>query len=210
MSLIELTLKHGKAQSSATFRPRVEVLEARECLTLATPTWQQLVALSGSQVKLTWNDVTTETGYRVMRWDGTKAVTVATLARDVRTYTVGGLSPQQVYWFSIEAFNATEIKRGVWMSVRTSSATVTSPTLRVVGVTQTQVTLGWNATPYASGYRIFLWTTTGRVQIGTAASTATSYAVSNLLRGKTYWFQIQAYNAISSANSQWVSVTTRL
>lgn len=61
--------------------------------------------------------------------------------------------------------------------------------------------LAWSASPDArvTGYRVYWGTTPGSYQqargVGLAAGTATSYVVSNLPAGRTYYFAVTAYDA---------------
>src|SRR5204863_9363636 len=58
--------------SSLTFRPEVEALELRDCPSVAAPINVNPTAVSSTQVKVTWNDVSGELGYRIYQWDGTR------------------------------------------------------------------------------------------------------------------------------------------
>ena len=81
MSLIDLFLLRRSRRSSTalskcapTYRPRLEVLEERQCLSVAAPTGLHAVAISPTEVKLTWHDVVGEQGFRIFRQDGTQPI----------------------------------------------------------------------------------------------------------------------------------------
>ena len=132
MSLMDLSLRRRLARSENK-RPHVEVLETRECMSVAAPTGLTLTALAPTQVKLQWNDVAGELGYRVFRWTGTQSVLVTQLGVNFRTFTATGLQPNQTQWFTVEAFDSTTTARGAWASINTPPHAITVPTnLRVV------------------------------------------------------------------------------
>ena len=125
MSLIEMGLNRrrrasgGSASSSQEYRPEVEMLEVRECMSVAAPVGIQLTAVSSSQVKVTWNDVANETGYRVYRWTGSQSVLAGIVANNVTTFTVPNLVANQVQWFSVQAFDNVSSAQSAWTSIKT-------------------------------------------------------------------------------------------
>src|ERR1051325_4717404 len=94
MSLIDVFLKR-RAKSAAGYRPQVEMLEQRDCPSVASPANLLASALSPTQVKLTWGDVANEAGFRIYRWNGTQIALVAQVAAHVLTYQVDNLQPNR-------------------------------------------------------------------------------------------------------------------
>src|SRR6185295_11459186 len=134
MSLIDVVLERRRR---GAYQPTFEVLEERQCLSVASPSLQA-TAPSPTQVKLTWTNVANEVGYRVFRWTGTQTVQVAILAKDITTFTATQLQPNQTQWFVVEAFDMSTTARSSWGSITTPPDTIAAPAnFRVVGVTQT-------------------------------------------------------------------------
>lgn len=209
MSLIDIVLQRRPKSIAHTWRPTVELLEERQCLSVAAPAGLQLTALSPTQVKLTWGNVAGEAGYRIFRWDGIKSILVTTLNKDITTVTVGQLLPNTTQWFSVEAFDLSTSARSAWASINTPANAITAPTnLRVVGVTQTQINLAWNNATGALGYRVFGWDGTRAFLLGTTGPTVPAFTVNNLTSGVTYYFYVEAFNSTNTATSDWVSGTT--
>jgi len=205
MSFIEMSLQ----RRSRSARPQVEVLEERQCLSVAAPTGMQLAALSPSQVKVTWNDVAGELGYRVFRWDGVTTSLVKQVAANVRTFTVTNLPANQTQWFSVEAFDRATTARSAWSAIKTPANAITAPTnLRVLGTTQTQVNLQWNFATGATGYRVYGWDGSRAVLLSTVGATVNAFTVNNLSPGSSYFFYVQSFNATNSASSAWVTALT--
>jgi hypothetical protein len=74
----------------------------------ATPTGLTVKVLSSNSVSLTWNDVATETGYRIRsRTEDTNTFAiVATLNSNVTTCVISNFTTGIQYYFSVQAFNA--------------------------------------------------------------------------------------------------------
>lgn len=203
-------VKHQRRPSDVnSFRPRIETLEARDCPAVATPTGVQLQAISATQVRVTWADVAGEVGYRVYGWDGVRTVLVGTVNPNITTFTANNLRPNQIQWFTIEAFNATTRGRSGWVSIMTPPEAITAPTnARVGAVTQTSVTLGWGLANGALGYKVFRWDGTRSTEIASVSRTTTSHTINFLTPGQNYYFYVQAYNNTNFASSDWVNITT--
>ncbi len=187
----------------------MELLEERQCLSVAVPANLHLAALSPTQVKVMWNDVPGELGFDVFRWDGTKSVLLTNVPKGTLTLTVGSLQPNTTQWFSVAAFDRSTSARTGWVSIMTPAEAIGGPTnLRVVGVTQTQVNLAWNNAAGATGYRIYSWDGTRSILLGATTPNVPSFTVSNLAPGVGYYFYVQAFNNTNTANSDWVQATT--
>ncbi len=210
MSLIDLFLKRqSKLAGAHHFQPRVELLEERQCLSVAAPTGVTLTALAPRQVKVTWDLAAGVGNYRVFHWENNQAVLVNTVAGTVRTLTATQLQPNQVHWFAVEATDAGSSARSAWVSIKTPADAITAPSnVRVSSITQTTVSLGWTNATGATGYRIYGWDGVRSLELGTTTPANPAFVVRNLTAGVTYYFYVQAFNATNSASSAWVSATT--
>ncbi len=122
-----------------SYRPSFECLEARDCPSVAAPTSLTLTALSATQVKVSWTDVANENGYRIYQWNGTQPVAIATVNRNITTFTVNALTANQQYSFLVESFDRSTTGRTALGSVRTLPDVLTAPSnLRAGNVTSTQ------------------------------------------------------------------------
>jgi hypothetical protein len=193
------------------FRPRLEALETRLCpaADIARPTILTLNPSGTSQVSMTWTDVQNETGYHVLRWDGTQTVTVATLAADTTSYTVTGLPAGQRVWLRVEAFNTTQSAMSLWGSVNMPVQPLTPATgLTATAASATEVDLNWTDAQGETGYHVFQWNGSRANLVDTVAAGKHSDAITGLTPGTTYYFALEAFNDSNSAVTNWISVST--
>ena len=193
----------------SSYVPSAETLEDRQCLSVAAPTGLHLTALSPTQVQLTWTDVAGESGFHIEEWNGTQAVQIGKVGQHVTTFTATGLTPNQVQWFAVQAFDSTTSAQGAWASITTPADAITAPTnLKFSNITTNQATLTWNAATGQTGYEIFQWNGSSSVQVGSVGATVTAFKVTNLTPGTANYFYVQSSNATNFASSGWATVTT--
>jgi hypothetical protein len=89
-----------------------------------------------------------------------------------------------------------------------ASQLVTAPQVTAIATSATIVELTWSAEPQATGFNIYWSNGSQIVFLGTVSGSTTSVTVEDLQPGSTSFFLVQAFNKVSHANSQWVTVTT--
>ena len=218
MSLMDLLLQRRAqyarraiaSQYSRSYVPWGETLEDRQCPSVAAPTGVHLTAVSSTQVQVTWNDVAGESGFFIEQWTGKATIQVGKVGQHVTTFTVGQLQPNQMQWFSVQAFDGKTTAQSTWASVLTPPTPITAPTnLKASNITLTQASLTWGAATGQTGYHIYSWNGTAAVLVGSVAANVTSFKVLNLTPGTTNYFYVQAFNATNSATSGWLTVSTQ-
>ena len=186
------------------------------------PTFPGASGLSSSSIAVSWSaPITggTPTAYTV-QYSNTSSGPWTTLSNNVAStsYTATGLSPSTTYWFEIAASNVA----GTSAYTSPVSGTTLSglaipgvPTAANANATSTSnITVSWsppisggavaNYTVQYSNASIGPYTTLSNSIVGT------SYPVTGLASGTTYWFEIAANNASgSSAFTSPVSATTQ-
>ena len=181
-------------------------------LTAATP--------GNGTVTLAWtapssNGGSAVTGYDV--YEGTSSggesstpVNSSPLSASATSYTVSGLTNGTTYYFTVKALNSV----GTSPASNEASATpVTTPgaprTLTATGG-NAQVELSWSAPSSdggsaITGYDVFEGTSSGKESPtpvnGSTLITATSYTVSGLTNGTTYYFTVKALNSVGSSTA---------
>lgn len=108
------------------------------------PTSLALIAVSGSQVDLTWNDADLEDGYYVYQY-GTEDP-IATLNPGATSHAVTGLSRGVTYNFSVSAFNTVgenfNASPSGWQAIKIEPTAPENLALTVVS--STQIDLTWD------------------------------------------------------------------
>jgi fibronectin type 3 domain-containing protein len=169
------------------------------------------VPFSSSQIDLSWNDVTGETGFIVERSNdgGATFSQIATLPQGVLTYDDTGLTPDTTYPYEIIAVNnAGDSPPSPAVSATTLPAVPAAPTASAT-VSGTTATINWTADSTATSYQVQRSpdASTGWTAITTTSTT--SYADTGLSSGTAYFYRVTASNVSgTSAPSNVVSVTT--
>lgn len=217
MSLFDIRLKQGPrffgtptaARCASSAQPQVEVLEERQCPSVAVPTGLDLTALSSTQIKLTWTNPAGSLGTLIYTWNGSESVLLAHVAKGVATYTASNLTPNQTQWFSVEAYDSTTEAQSSWASITTPADAITAPTnVRVAASTENSITLAWTNGTGETGYRVYQWNGSSSVLVGATTPSAPAYTVTGLTAGVSYYFYVQAYNATNSVSTSWMSAAT--
>jgi hypothetical protein len=166
-------------------------------------------ALNSTQVKLTWADSLSETGYTVFRKTGPNGtyIAVAQLGANVKAYTNNVPVSDQTFYYTVTAFNAGGSSAD---SAEVSSTMMLAPTgLAAASGGAGVVNLTWadktaNETNYLVEYKPASATTYTVLPPLPAGSTAK--AVPGLTRGTSYNFRVRAQNA--SGYSSYTTVVT--
>jgi hypothetical protein len=172
------------------------VLTSRDPIT--APGNYTIKAVSGTQIDLKWTDAAGETGYHVYQYVGTKAVLLATLPAGATSFSAKFLQPGKLYWFYVEAFNASNLAISGWKSITTPAVVQTlKPPTNVVGtkVSATVAQVTWSLATGSAGYRIMMWDgATWRVANTTTPGVG-KILIGGLSANKTYWFVVQSFTA---------------
>ena len=177
------------------------------------PSLSSATAQSDSSIKLSWNDVTGETGYRIERLVGSTWTSEGTVGAGVTTFTDTGLHESTSYSYRVVATNAIgDSAPSGTLSATTTPAAPTGLTANVVS--GSRIDLSWtNHSTVASTYYIeesadgSNWQ-----QVGSVPSSTTAYSVTDTFNRQTsYYFRIRAYGFFGGYSSYaTVSVTTPL
>lgn len=150
----------------------------------APPTLTSTTGQSDTSAKITWTDVTGETGYIIQRRDPSTGewATVGTTTANVVSYTDTGLHESQTYWYRVSATNA---------------AGTSAPSSTLSAVTLPAAPTGLTATVVSGGEIDLAWTN--------HSATAVYYEVDESTDGSN-WHQV-AYLSGTSTQSTIVSGT---
>ena len=176
---------------------------------LAAPTAFTTIAISSSQISLSWTDnSTTETGYKIERSpvDDLHFTQVATVGANVTAFTDSGLTESTKYYYRVRAYNA--IANSTYTSEKNATTLANVPAapsgLRVTSTTSSNISLAWtDNSGNEQGFRIQRkkGATGTYTEIGTRGANITTYTDNDsaLWDGTQYYYKVCAYN--SAGNS---------
>ncbi|MGC8912671.1 MAG: fibronectin type III domain-containing protein [Thermoplasmata archaeon] len=180
---------------------------------------QHLVALPGnSSVTLTWQPPASDGGSAITAYKvywGTSAgnYTNNVTVGNITSYTIPNLTSGQTYYFAVSAINAAG-EGAKSNEVSATPCTVPSAPQNLQATAGNgNVTLTWQPPASDGGstitaYKIYWGTSAGNYTNNVTVGNITSYTITNLTNGQTYYFAISGINAAGeSAKSNEVSAT---
>ena len=162
-------------------------------------------AVSSTQILLSWNSVAGANGYQVVEWINGAWRPIINLGNSSTSYAVTGLNPGTTYDFDVAAYNSAGIS---WANGNSITTLPAAPALNATAVSSTQILLSWNSVAGANGYQVVEWINGAWTQIATLDGGSTSYAVSGLSSGTTYYFLVGAFNTSGTTRSAVQNATT--
>lgn len=164
-------------------------------------------------ITLTWTDYSyNETGFKIERRAGTGNFTqIATVGKNVTSYTNTGLSTNNTYEYRVRAYNSYgDSPYTEDVSITTGDTPAAPSNLTVIEITKNSTTLSWtdNADD-ETGFIIERKTGSGSFyEINTLGANVTTYSNTSLSANTTYHYRVKAYNTSGdSGYSNVVSIT---
>jgi hypothetical protein len=164
--------------------------------------------VSTSEIDLSWTTSSGATGYVVEQWNGSSWVQIANLDGGSTAYAVAGLEADTTYYFEVGAYNAFGTSMSDYQSAMTLNGGPPAPILIATPVSSSEIDLSWNSISEATGYFVYEWDGTSWVAIADVDSSTTSYAVTGLTAGTTYYFELASYDSEGTTWANWQDVTT--
>lgn len=169
----------------------------------AKPVWPapslKAASTTFSSATLNWNAIPGASGYEVYRCE--KANGVYTLLNGnvaSTTYTDGGLTPGNTYYYKVRAFDTAKLY-GPFSSYKYAKPVWPKLTLSMLSATSGSISLKWNAIPGVQGYEVYRCDTSSKglyVLTGSGITGAT-YTDTGLTAGNTYYYKIRAYGIVN-------------
>ncbi len=179
------------------------------------PTNLTATALSASEIRLNWNEVSGEQGYRLERRQGNDPFALVTnVGANTTTYTDGGLQPNKVYVYRLLAFN--QAGDSGWSneaSARTLRDRPRPPTnLTAAAISATQVDVAWvDDNEDEQGFLLERSENAGVSwsQVASLPANVTRGSDTSAQGGKNYQYRLKAWNDVGQSDpSNIASVST--
>jgi hypothetical protein len=178
---------------------------------LAAPTGLTATASSTTQVNLTWDDSTGESGYVIERSlnGGTAWATLTSVAAGVTSYSNTGLTAGTVYAYRIRAVNAGGNSEP---SIKAMTTTIPAAvTITATAISPTQINLSWTNIAGETGYRVesspdgSTWSV-----LTTTAANVVTYANAGLVTDTPHSYRVTPFNASGDGASTAITRRTLL
>ena len=173
-----------------------------------SPTNLSALAISDSQISLTWNppiNATGITGYQIEYKTDSTSYSILSITGNLTTYLNTGLLPNTTYTYRVSAINSAGIGNSSnEYSITTPSIPIqtyipSSPVvLGVTTISNTSLQITWTAPSDNGGTPItgYLIQRNGTTIITNTSSNQTSYTDTNLLPNHQQTYQIAAWNSV--------------
>jgi len=177
----------------------------------SVPTGLTAVAVDGAlQINLTWTAVSGATSYTIARSTSADGPYDVTMTATTNSYTDNnGLSPNTTYYYKVSATNTAGSST---YSTAVSALTVPDKPTVTATPSETTITLNWTDVPGAVKYIVYVSSPTddNYGELATINKPLHSFLHSELIRGATYYYKVQAVNSENkkSAFSTPVNATT--
>ena len=160
------------------------------------PTGLLAAPISGSEIDLSWNQVSGATSYNIYRMNDGISVDGATFVTSTVSYfsnQITGLSSSGTYHFRLSANTpAGESDLSDVVSANTPYVPLTAPTGLVASSTsRSEIDLSWNQVSGADGYYVYINYSPAPSYIYT--NYQSSYQITNLISNTAYTFSVAAY-----------------
>ena len=172
--------------------------------------------IDDDEINLKWSKVAGADGYQVYVYNDATAKWQKLPSTSKTTYEVDDLQSAKTYKFRVRAYD-----KKVGGTVYSEYATLTVATepdevdnVKVSAKTKTSVTLSWSPVKRATGYQVYIYSTSKGKFVRKTAVTGTTATISGRKEGTNYKFKVRAYFKEAdgtSRYSEWsdvISVTT--
>ena len=153
---------------------------------------------------ISWNEISGASGYAVYAStskDGTYTLKKTISGKSNVSYLDKNLNTNTTYYYKVRAYRTVGSKK-VYSSY--SSIVSVKPVLSKISLavssTKKKATLKWNKILGSSGYEVYSSTTangTYKLKKKITTSSTISYADSNLVSGKTYYYKVRPYRSVN-------------
>ena len=165
----------------------------------ATPVISSVTSASKA-VTVKWSNVDKESGYELYMASSETGnySKIASLKANVTSYKKTGLATGRKYYFKVYTYRTVGGKKIVndICAVKGGATRTATPSIASLTAAVTQTTVKWKAVSGASGYQVYMATSSGGTyskKASVSGGTKTSAVIKNLTPGKKYYFKIRSY-----------------
>ncbi len=166
-----------------------------------TPTGVKAASASYNSIKISWTALSDATGYAVYRatsktgtYDYLKSTTSTSLTDTSRTTGT-------TYYYKVRAYKTvgeTKYLSGCSAIVSAKAVPAVPSSFTAAKASATSVKTTWKAVTGASGYEVWMATSSGGTYSKLITTTKTTYTKTKLTKNKTYYFKVRAYKTVGN------------
>jgi kumamolisin len=173
----------------------------------AVPSGVSAIAVSSTQINLSWSGVAGATGYNVMHGANGGPYTLLVHATS-DSYSNTGLAANTTYYYVVQATTSTTTSADSGQASATSLAP-TPASLVATAVSTSQINLSWSASAGATGYVVLRGSASGGPYTSVATPTTTTWDNAGLSAGTAYYYVVESSSTHgSSPNSNVATAKT--
>ncbi len=165
-----------------------------------TPTGVKAASASYNSIKISWAAVSGVTGYAVYRSatkDGTYTYLKGTTATSL---TDTSRATGTTYYYKVRAYktvNGSNILSGYSSAVYAKAVPSVPGSFTAAKASSTSVKTSWKAVSGATGYEVYMATSSSGIYTKIKTTTSLSFTKTGLTKGKTYYFKARAYKTVN-------------
>lgn len=130
---------------------------------------------------------------------------IARVSKSKTYYTKKGLTPGRTYYFKVESYDETKIKKGgyyISYSDAVSIKTATKPKAPTISLLsyENQINVKWSKISYATYYQVYLSTSKNGQYTKVGETTNLNYIIENLDSAKKYYIKVRAVKKLDGKN----------
>ena len=189
---------------------------ASSAASLAKVTDLAVYNIDDDEINLKWSKVAGADGYQVYVYNDTAKKWTKLPSTSRTTYEVDDLVSAKSYKFRVRAYD--KKTGGTVYSAYTTITAATEPdevdNVKVSAKTKTSVTLSWTPVKRATGYQVYIYSTSKGKFVRKTAVTGTTAKITGRKEGTSYKFKVRAYFKQADGTSRYgewsdvISVTT--
>lgn len=169
--------------------------------TVSAPTGVKAESAGYNNIKVSWGAVSGVNGYKLYRATSLTGTYSYINSTTSKSYVDSGLTSGKSYYYKVIAFKtsrATKVYSKFSSAVNTKPVPITPTGLNVTSSSYNTAKLSWTSVSGASGYEVYSATSSTGTFSYMKKTASTSYNLSDLTTGKTYYYKVRAYSTVGT------------
>ena len=171
-------------------------------VTPKTPTSPKAASASYKSIKISWTGVSGPvSGYAVYRSESKTGTYTYLKSTTSTSCTDSSVKTGKTYYYKVRAYQTVNDKRvyGAYTDIVSAKAVPAVPgSFTAAKASTTSVKTTWKAVTGATGYEVYMATSSSGTYTKIKTTTSLSFTKTGLTKGKTYYFKVRAYTTVDT------------